>query len=293
MSNPDNPIVHKHRHGHAHEVAKAGDHVDEAHKPHKAALGTEAAKILSSPGGNDAAVTHQAKAKHADTPFIKHDVVIVSDNGSKPAKLVARGDAAHSLPVVKVDATKSDVFTGKADAQPKADAPVLKADAQPKADAPTATRGDAVRPDAAAQVSNDSKPLKIVDKTAPHAENFQPESAPAKPGVPPQITVTLEDKGKPADKEPHFYIKKDGTVEMHGDPEALKSKDVRITLERDQGEINPTGAQKQAADQLVNYVNDKLKENYPQEANKVVLNDQGDIVSQKRRKRPVLNRQLI
>lgn len=310
MSNPDSPVPHKPKH---HEVAKHGDRVDESHKVHKpASLGSEAAKALSSPGGNDAVNAHKSAAAKGDSHFVKHDVVIVSDKG-KHAKLAAVGDAsvhrtgasdkpAHEDKTVVAAPTAAGdkaVVAAKEPDRPAVSAAAAGADksvvASPAADksivaaaapvvgAEVVARHEGAKADIAA-LTSDAKPLRIVDKTGDSVGKFQtdaPATPGAKPDAPPQITVTLEDKGKPADKEPHYYIKKDGTVEMHGDPLALNSKDVRITLERDQGEINPTAAQKQAADQLVNFVNDKIKENDPQAANKVVLNDVGDVISQK------------
>lgn len=121
----------------------------------------------------------------------------------------------------------------------------------------------------------------FVDKTKDHADKFKDagDGKGDNPNAPPKISVELENKEKPAEKEPHFVVKKDGTVEMHGDPEQLKAKQVRVVLEREQGDVNPTEEQKKAADELVAYLNERMKKNFPQEADKITLEDKDDVIS--------------
>lgn len=128
--------------------------------------------------------------------------------------------------------------------------------------------------------SNGERPA-LVDKTKDHADKFKDasDSKSDGPSAPPKILVELENKEKRADKEPHFVVKKNGDVEMHGDPEKLKSREIRVVLERDRGDINPTQAQKQSSDELVSYLNERLKKNFPQDVGKIVLDDRDDVIS--------------
>lgn len=135
-------------------------------------------------------------------------------------------------------------------------------------------------------IVDSGKPLEIVDKTTEYADKFKEAAeveAKQKTDSPPKITVSLKDNsGEPAErKEPHYVVKRDGKVEMHGDPVKLGAKDVRVEVEREPGEVNPSAEQQAATDKLVAQVNADLQKAFPEQADKVVLDDQGDVVSRK------------
>lgn len=121
----------------------------------------------------------------------------------------------------------------------------------------------------------------LVDRTQEFADKFKDagDAGTDNPNAVPRISVELENKEKPSEQEPHFVIKQNGEIEMRGDPEQLKTKDVRIVLEREAGDVNPTEAQKKAADELVQYLNERMKQNFPQDADKIQLNDKDDVIS--------------
>jgi len=256
------------------EVAKVGDHNSgDGHKG--AGLHQEAATVLSSQGGNDAHKAAQAK----EGSGVGHDVTIV-ENGKpvakggnvdgavdhKPAHKVAEHHPAHKAEhkAAGAEAIVADKSGGQAGT-----------DSQPK-------------PDASGAAAAEGKPLEIVDKTAEYADKFKEAAevearAKEKADAPPKITVSLKDNsGEPAErKEPHYVVKRDGKVEMHGDPVKLGAKDVRVEIEREPGEVNPSAEQQAATDKLVAQVNADLQKAFPDQADKVVLDDQGDVVSRK------------
>lgn len=256
------------------EVAKVGDHNSgDGHKG--AGLHQEAATVLSSQGGNDAHKAVLAK----EGSGVGHDVTIV-ENGKpvakggnvdgavdhKPAHKVAEHHPAHKAEhkAAGAEAIVADKSGGQAGT-----------DSQPK-------------PDASGAAAAEGKPLEIVDKTAEYADKFKEAAevearAKEKADAPPKITVSLKDNsGEPAErKEPHYVVKRDGKVEMHGDPVKLGAKDVRVEVEREPGEVNPSAEQQAATDKLVAQVNADLQKAFPDQADKVVLDDQGDVVSRK------------
>ena len=254
------------------DVAKVGDHNSgDGHKG--AGLHQEAATVLSSQGGNDA---HKAVlAKEG----VGHDVTIV-ENGKPVAKGGTVDGAADHKPAHK--AAEHHVVHKEAHKPASAEAIVAEksggqagTDSQPK-------------PDASGASSSEGKPLEIVDKTAEYADKFKDAAeveakAKEKADAPPKITVSLKDNsGEPAErKEPHYVVKRDGKVEMHGDPVKLGAKDVRVEVEREPGEVNPSAEQQAATDKLVAQVNADLQKAFPDQADKVVLDDQGDVVSRK------------
>ena len=256
------------------DVAKVGDHNSgDGHKG--AGLHQEAATVLSSQGGNDAHKAVLAK----EGSGVGHDVTIV-ENGKPVAKGGTVDGAADHKPAHK--AAEHHVVHKEAHKPASAEAIVAEksggqagTDSQPK-------------PDASGASSSEGKPLEIVDKTAEYADKFKDAAeveakAKEKADAPPKITVSLKDNsGEPAErKEPHYVVKRDGKVEMHGDPVKLGAKDVRVEVEREPGEVNPSAEQQAATDKLVAQVNADLQKAFPDQADKVVLDDQGDVVSRK------------
>lgn len=123
------------------------------------------------------------------------------------------------------------------------------------------------------------KRVGLVDKTSPEGDRGF-ERRPEGDQSTPKINVGMQDLQNPNATKPHFLIKKDGTVEMQGDPEKLNSKNINIVLEREAGDLNPTAKQKRAADELVRYLSDRIRSKYPDAAkNGVELNDKDDAVS--------------
>lgn len=119
----------------------------------------------------------------------------------------------------------------------------------------------------------------LIDKTSPEGDRVFEARAEGDKSAP-KINVGMQDLQNPDAVKPHFVVKKDGTVEMRGDPEKLNSKDINIVLEREQGDLNPSDKQKRAADELVRYLSDRIRNKYPDAAqNGVTLNDKDDAVS--------------
>ncbi|MBL8081563.1 MAG: transglycosylase SLT domain-containing protein [Candidatus Obscuribacter sp.] len=256
------------------DVAKVGDH-HSGENQQGAGLQHEAAKVLSSQGGNEAHKAVQVK----EGSGASHDVTIV-ENGKPVAKGGTADGAVDHKPAHK--AAEHHVVHKGAHKPASAEAIVAEksggqagTDSQPK-------------PDASGAASPEGKPLEIVDKTAEYADKFKDAAeveakAKEKADAPPKITVSLKDNsGEPAErKEPHYVVKRDGKVEMHGDPVKLGAKDVRVEVEREPGEVNPSAEQQAATDKLVAQVNADLQKAFPDQADKVVLDDQGDVVSRK------------
>ena len=94
------------------------------------------------------------------------------------------------------------------------------------------------------------KQKRIVDKTSGRQEASL-EVPDINDKTPPKISVGLEDLNKQPPDKPHFVVKKDGSIEMQGDPEAMHAKDIKVQLERSEGQIYPTPEQKRAAEDLV------------------------------------------
>ncbi len=269
------------------EVAKVGDHNSgDGHKG--AGLHQEAATVLSSQGGNDA--HHAARAKEGKG--VSHDVTIVDSSKTAAKDKTADGTASHgdnAQPEPRVaeqkpahKAAEHHVVHKGAHKPDGAEAIVAE-----KSSGQAGT--DSVpKPEASGAAAPESKPLEIVDKTAEYADKFKEAAeveakAKEKADTPPKITVSLKDNsGEPAErKEPHYVVKRDGKVEMHGDPVKLGAKDVRVEVEREPGEVNPSAEQQAATDKLVAQVNADLQKAFPDQADKVVLDDQGDVVSRK------------
>ncbi len=293
MSKNEAEAHHKKPHA---EVKHQGDQTEkhsEGEPKHK--LASEAAKELSSAGGNKAAEAH-AKHKQAGGKYDsghEHELTIVGAEDGKAAK------KSGGVSAEKTGDDKVKVVEAKPGAQPdkaevKAAAQPDKAEAKPGAQPDKAEVKAAVQPEAAGKDNKpaaEAKPLVIADKTAQFSDSFKTEATEANAKAaadgqkPPKITVSLQEFGEDKDlKEPHYVVKKDGTVEMHGDPVKLGSKEVRVEVERDPGAVNPSDQQLAVTDQLVAKINQDLQKAYPQQADQVVLDDQGDLVSSKAEK---------
>jgi len=133
-----------------------------------------------------------------------------------------------------------------------------------------------------------SRQRRIVDKTASSAEQAL-EMPPIGDSTAPKITVSLQDLSQQPPEKPHFLVKQDGTIEMHGDPEKLAAKDIKVQIERAEGQIYPSDEQKKAADELVTYLSQRLKGQNPELARAgVEVNDRDAVVSPETRQREQL-----
>lgn len=120
---------------------------------------------------------------------------------------------------------------------------------------------------------------KFKDKTATRQESVL-EIPDLNDKTEPKISVGMEDITKQPPDKPHFVVKQNGDIEMFGDPEALKAKDIKIQLERNEGQLYPTEAQKAASEKLVSYLSERLKSQNPELAKKgVELSDNDAVVS--------------
>lgn len=130
-----------------------------------------------------------------------------------------------------------------------------------------------------------SKQRRIVDRTQASAEQSL-EMPPIGDNAPPKISVSMQDLNAQSPEKPHFVVKQDGTIEMHGDPEKLHAKDIKVQIERAEGQIYPSDEQKKAADELVTYLSQRLKGQNPELArNGVEVNDRDAVVSPETRQR--------
>jgi len=192
---------------------------------------------------------------HVDKPHhhkIGHSVAL----GLQAGHLLSSGDAA-----VKPVAASSD-------------APGQKIEITPIHTAhPVVRKFDAHKPPSELAQSG-----AITDNTAITPEH-RLESKPAIDKSVPKINVEMQDLDKPAKAKPHFVVKEDGRVEMNGDPEKLNSKDIKIQIERKDGQLNPTAEQQKAADDLVKYLSERIKSTNPLAINGVKLNDQDNVIS--------------
>lgn len=106
---------------------------------------------------------------------------------------------------------------------------------------------------------------KIVDKSLDSgkqslkAPDRKLEEKAADDKTPAKISVALQNiDGSPRLKS-HFSIKENGQIEMNGNPETSNPKEIKIVLERKEGQLNPTEAQSKAAENLVSYLSERLK----------------------------------
>ncbi len=114
------------------------------------------------------------------------------------------------------------------------------------------------------------------DKNLTEKQNDKPETKP-------KISVELQNQDDPEKSEgAHFTVGENGDVVMAVDPEKSKDKNIKVVLERKAGQLNPTDAQKEAADELVRYLSGRLSQSEdgkPPEP--VELKDKDNVVSQK------------
>ncbi len=126
----------------------------------------------------------------------------------------------------------------------------------------------------------ESKPENITSTKDTSERTNAPEKATQK-----TIAVELENKDATAGdssktNKPNFTVRADGQVEMYGDPEKQSNKEVKIVLERQAGQLDPTKEQIEAANELVSYLSRRMttgKDGKPAEG--VILKDKIDIVS--------------
>lgn len=97
--------------------------------------------------------------------------------------------------------------------------------------------------------------------------------------TPPKISVEMQDLSKPQEK-PNFIIKQNGEVEMHGNPETLNSKDIKVVLERKTGQLAPTDDQIAASNELVQYLSQRLRnQNEELKRNGLEISDANNVLS--------------
>jgi len=124
---------------------------------------------------------------------------------------------------------------------------------------------------------------RIVDKTSDRgleAPERKLEEKAADDKTPAKISVALQNiDGSPRLKS-HFSIKENGQIEMNGNPETSNPKEIKIVLERKEGQLNPTAAQSKAADNLVSYLSERLKAGNDQARLRgVELDDRDSVIS--------------
>lgn len=124
---------------------------------------------------------------------------------------------------------------------------------------------------------------RIVDRTADRgldAPDRKLEEKAADDKTPAKISVALQNiDGSPRLKS-HFSIKENGQIEMNGNPETSNPKEIKIVLERKEGQLNPTEAQSKAADNLVSYLSERLKASNDQARLRgLELDDRDSVVS--------------
>lgn len=118
---------------------------------------------------------------------------------------------------------------------------------------------------------------KFIDKTR-RSERFLEQSSRDYQGDP-KISVGMENRNSTSPEVANFVVKNNGDIELHGDPEKLNSKKISIMLEREDGQLNPTEAQKKASEQLVEYLSDRLKARFPDKTNNITIDDRDDVIS--------------
>ncbi len=142
---------------------------------------------------------------------------------------------------------------------------------------------DHVKSGAIVDKSGDTKPSEHAERKL-EAKNADDKS-------PPKITVGMQNiDGSPGPRvKPHFKVKQNGQIEMSGDPEKLRPKEISIVLERKEGQLNPTEAQSKAADGLVKYLSARVKSsNDEAKRSGIELDDQDSVISNQLEKREKL-----
>lgn len=65
-------------------------------------------------------------------------------------------------------------------------------------------------------------------------------------------------------------VKKNGEIEMWRNPEARANPQIRVVLERSEGQINPTPEQVTQANKLVKYLSERTQKQNPEASEKGV-----------------------
>lgn len=106
------------------------------------------------------------------------------------------------------------------------------------------------------------------------------EAKPAYDKTPPKISVGLQNIDGTPQSKPHFLIKENGEIEMRANPEKLNPKDIKIVLDRKDGQLNPTDAQVKSAETLVKYLSERVqKGNVQARRGGMELDDKDDVIS--------------
>jgi hypothetical protein len=102
-------------------------------------------------------------------------------------------------------------------------------------------------------------------------------------GKSPTVKVEFTDVTSPAtaDKPPaDFVVKKDGSIVMNNNPEKTGQKDIRIEVERTEGQLMPSESQQKAVDDLYKYLDTRIKAENPDALkNGVKIEDPQNLVS--------------
>lgn len=103
----------------------------------------------------------------------------------------------------------------------------------------------------------------IVDRTSAVLEQIKEKLA---PGEVPSIKVSYTNPADQNQKQPDFLIKKDGTVEMFNNPQQTGQKEITVQFEREGDQYALTDAQKAAGANFYTYLQEQLKQQFPQAA---------------------------
>jgi Transglycosylase SLT domain len=229
------------------------------------------------PGAEPHHLHDKASAQHKQNDHVGHgseESKAHNRLASEAAHVLSSPPSAHDkakkLPIALADAAVTDTGLHKVNLVPghALDAPTT-APAKPK-------ETSSHKLDSTKSLTELAASGAIVDK-APKTNDqvVVPKSTDTSP---PKITIEMQNLQKPTDAQ--FVIKENGQIEMHGDPEKLKSKSINVVLERHDGQLNPTDAQSKAANELTTYLSERVKaELPPAQKNNVVLDDQADVVS--------------
>jgi hypothetical protein len=228
------------------------------------ALQAESTHHLSSRPGKEYTQAFKVPEKSASTDLT------IQDNSSPAAKPIKKGSldsnhAPESLAKAGLIVDKTNKSNDKVESTP-------------------------VNPKVTTEQSAESKPENNTnsknpsDQIATTKEASERTNAPEK-ATPKTIAVELENKDATASDsskttKPNFTVRADGQVEMYGDPEKQTNKEVKIVLERQAGQLDPTKEQIEAANELVSYLSRRMttgKDGKPAEG--VILKDKIDIVS--------------
>ena len=99
---------------------------------------------------------------------------------------------------------------------------------------------------------------------------------------PPEVVVQYSPVGQNQEQQqkPDFTVTADGRLVAHRDFEK-HGGNVVIQIERAEGQLEPTAAQKAEAEKLLAYINGRIRQDYPEaEKNGVTINDGNDLISQ-------------